>query len=678
MSKLGADIIRDGPNSTLLKGIYALVQEDGELHLKQRWVEVHETAIVVFVKREEQPTCIYSLHQIEIFDEGHRDFSIEVRPLLLLPDSPPPTNLMISTGPFPAAASTTPAVAAIDDDPSAPHFEEAPSSSRSTSPTGTETGSLNFETDDDVRTSAVSSRFKREAPTVDLPPHMMMPASQGHVEPKPHHVHEVGAHHSNPSDEVATVRFRCCDRIECLEMLQFVEQAFHALRLRSVACQVSLSDFNQIMVSSNEYRLLCSERDRLRAANENLMERNDQLLAANGSLQKELSDSRDANSSLESRISDLLREMECLQNENSQLLREAEDGALLLREKFASSLAEAKRRLDEKSSEVQQLLAASRQAELDSAAAGKERDLLRQQLADAIQRLKKRPAPSLNGAGAIAGLDSFLNVRRDHLSWIRHHLCAVQIARFALSLKRASQILAHVPGSSQFAKEFSHDWPIASRLIELPAMIAEEDRMLETILCTYRGGATGKKALSSPHCAAPSCGGTPSEVHTCAALTLHCDEAATGEDQQVEAIVAAAPNRGDALFPMVDLVEMKEPGPLFVETNRMLPLESMEHHNHTTTASTTRSTTPTTTKVLEAPVNNRTRRCMDQCSIVPSLQRYCCGRLGQGPCHADYGHQPLLKGTTPRVVRANGIRVFLRGTSSRSGDSPNAKLQSTG
>jgi hypothetical protein len=705
----GAEIVREGPNSTLLKGIYALVQVDGELHLKQRWVEVHETAIVVFVKREEAPLCIYSLHQIEIFDEGNRDFSIEFRPLPTPPPTPPPAALSSMGGPFLTTSAQTPH-AADDDDPSAPHFEEATFSSRSTS-NATETGSLDFETDDDAHHSGMARRRKsNDAPPPHHPvEHHVAPLSSEHSTQQhvaaaqllpPHHIiHEVGAHHASPDDEdVATVRFRCCDRIECLEMLQFVEQAFHALRLRSVACQVELKDFHQMMISADAYRTLCSELDRLRAINSDLTTRVQHQAETNALLQSQMTELRSALSALEIHNRNMQSENEQHREENFKILRDAEDGAAMLREKFAVSLAEAKRRLDEKQLEIQQLLAAGRQAEVDSAAAAKERDALRRQLAEALQRLKKRPAPSLNGAGAIAGLESFLNVRRDHLLWIRHHLCAVQIARFALSLKRASQILTHIPGSSQFAKEFGHDWPIASRLIELPAMIAEEDRMLEGILCTYRGvkgvgggggGSKGTSIVSPPQCAAPSCGGTPSEIHTCAALTIdRCDH----DEQHVPfdslSLASRSAPRDDThtLSPSGTPAVISDAsiGSVFIDTalpNAPPSLHTKDFHSIVDVE----SSRLLTSVPHDAPIacrgvqDDRTRLCMDQCSNVPALSRYCCGRLGQGPCHSDYGHQPLKKTSSSSPhVRANGIRVFLRGTSARGGSAATSKSPPAG
>jgi hypothetical protein len=707
----GAEIVREGPNSTLLKGIYALVQVDGELHLKQRWVEVHETAIVVFVKREEAPLCIYSLHQIEIFDEGNRDFSIELRPLPTPPPTPPPPAALSSMGGTCITTSAQAHVhAADDDDPSAPHFEEATFSSRSTS-NATETGSLDFETDDDAHHSGIARHRKgNDATPLHPVEHHVVPLASEHITqrvaaaqlPPPHHIiHEVGAHHASPDDEdVATVRFRCCDRIECLEMLQFVEQAFHALRLRSVACQVELKDFHQMMISEDAYRTLCSELDRLRATNSDLTTRVHHQAEANALLQSQMKDLRCALSALEMHNLNLQSENEQLREENLKIMRDAEDGAAMLREKFAVSLAEAKRRLDEKQLEIQQLLASGRQAEVDSAAAAKERDALRRQLAEALQRLKKRPAPSLNGAGAIAGLESFLNVRRDHLSWIRHHLCAVQIARFALSLKRASQILAHIPGSSQFAKEFGHDWPIASRLIELPAMIVEEDRMLEGILCTYRGvkglggggrGNRGTSIVSPPQCAAPSCGGTPSEIHTCAALTIdRCDHDEQEEHAPIDSLSLASRSA-----PCDDTHTLSPPGTpavisdasngsVYIDTalpNAPASLHAKDSHLIVNVESSKLLTSvPHDAPIACRVQDDRTRLCMDQCSNVPALSRYCCGRLGQGgPCHSDYEHQPLKKtSSSPPHVRANGIRVFLRGTSVRGGSAAVSKSPPAG
>jgi hypothetical protein len=61
---------------------------------------------------------------------------------------------------------------------------------------------------------------------------------------------------------------------------------------------------------------------------------------------------------------------------------------------------------------------------------------------------------------------------------LRHHRSAESIARFALSLKRASQIVAKVRGCEMFAVEFASAWPIAGELVELPRRMVAEDVIL--------------------------------------------------------------------------------------------------------------------------------------------------------------------------------------------------------
>ncbi len=69
-------------------------------------------------------------------------------------------------------------------------------------------------------------------------------------------------------------------------------------------------------------------------------------------------------------------------------------------------------------------------------------------------------------------------LRRDFLC---KKLCSENIARFALALKRAAQIVGRIRGCEAFEVEFSQEWPIVAELVELPRMLIVEDLAWEQI-----------------------------------------------------------------------------------------------------------------------------------------------------------------------------------------------------
>ncbi len=93
-------------------------------------------------------------------------------------------------------------------------------------------------------------------------------------------------------------------------------------------------------------------------------------------------------------------------------------------------------------------------------------------------------------------------LKRRNREWLRHHLCAESIARFALALKRAGKILKSVKGAAGFAEDFAASWKITEHLIELPRLLIEEDQafvLLHQLLSTAPSLASGASSfLAAP------------------------------------------------------------------------------------------------------------------------------------------------------------------------------------
>lgn len=95
------------------------------------------------------------------------------------------------------------------------------------------------------------------------------------------------------------------------------------------------------------------------------------------------------------------------------------------------------------------------------------------------------PALSLELAATLCALLELL--KRRNREWLRHHLCAESIARFALALKRAGKILKSIKGCAPFADDFAASWKITEHLVELPRLLIEEDQafvLLNQLLTT--------------------------------------------------------------------------------------------------------------------------------------------------------------------------------------------------
>jgi hypothetical protein len=103
---------------------------------------------------------------------------------------------------------------------------------------------------------------------------------------------------------------------------------------------------------------------------------------------------------------------------------------------------------------------------------------LREELLVAMRRIRELEAE----AAQIELLGQLLAMRAAHLAWLQHHLCAEQIARFGLSLKRAGQVVGRIRGCEQMSAEFSRAWPILEHLVELPRRYLEEEVLLRQIV----------------------------------------------------------------------------------------------------------------------------------------------------------------------------------------------------
>jgi hypothetical protein len=92
--------------------------------------------------------------------------------------------------------------------------------------------------------------------------------------------------------------------------------------------------------------------------------------------------------------------------------------------------------------------------------------------AERVRRYRDAAACRDAALRALRGAAALRHVRL--AAWVRHHLCAESIARFALALKRAAALVARIRGYEQFAAEFGAAWPIVERLVLLPRLLLED------------------------------------------------------------------------------------------------------------------------------------------------------------------------------------------------------------
>lgn len=345
------------------------------------------------------------------------------------------------------------------------------------------------------------------------------------------------------SDEVISFTFRCCDRIECAEMLDFFRDALQRLRLIDAAAQVSPSEFEMIEVPvqawnaiNREVSSLKEHLDTMRACHQGevealqqqccsaLREAKHKLQAIVQRMEQDRSDALDAlGARYEARILQLLEEQEAMRKNMSAADKQLKEDIAALKQKLASITVD------------------------------REAQLLEQ------QRLRK-----------IKGLERFLSWRRDNLAWLRHQLCSEQIAKFALALKRAGQILQKIQGAEQFAAEFSHDWPIAGKLIELPAMVLEEDAMLvEVIKSAKTSGGSPRVARTPDVCDPPAVTGAtphpsafPPEFNTPQRQRIlpTSMESPTMSPNVVQGVVTRTPLKGKGVITVFTKVDAMESG----------------------------------------------------------------------------------------------------------------------
>ena len=103
---------------------------------------------------------------------------------------------------------------------------------------------------------------------------------------------------------------------------------------------------------------------------------------------------------------------------------------------------------------------------------------LREEMLGAMRRIQELESE----AAQIDLLQQLLTLRQEHASWLHHHLCAEQIARFGLALKRAGQVCSKIRGCDQMSAEFSRAWPIVEHLVELPRRLIEEEQLLRRVV----------------------------------------------------------------------------------------------------------------------------------------------------------------------------------------------------
>ena len=266
-----------------------------------------------------------------------------------------------------------------------------------------------------------------------------------------------------PNNSDLQLLIRCCDSHEARQLLDAMERAGRTWRMRSLGIQTddtAVVPTGHVLLTDAEFQLLIKSRSDANMKELQLQSTGERLREAGAALQA------------------LREKLDSVMRESVAALQVAKQQHAALAQDKQRSLAELRKRLQsEHDAQTSALKDIARSAHEFTMCQNELNDLrvqVRKISSELIEERRIRQQLELSAKA----FSEFLLFRHTNLSWLRHHLCSEEIARFALSLKRAGQLLAKVPGAEQFATEFSKRWIIVEKLVGLPTRIAEEDQLL--------------------------------------------------------------------------------------------------------------------------------------------------------------------------------------------------------